>query len=362
MSGRTSRAPSRRICALGALSLAYLVQSAPAHAQTSADEARAEALFDQAKSLRDAGQVAQACPIFAESKQLAPGVGVSLHLADCYERLGKTGSALNEFRSAQKLAQARGDTKRAEVAEKRAHALEAKAGQLTVASPARPHDGWQLLLDGAPLAADALDAPIFVDPGDHVVTFNAPGQAPRTTTVHIGAPNLAATVHADAAVPPPAPVAPPPLAPSAPVPPAPATTPAAPPVATPPPPAGEAPTEGGSSEPAPYTPISMTGSNARLLGELALAGAGIGGLVLGTAFVINRNSVVNSTNSNLNCDPAPVDNQDTTGAIISYSVGGALLVTAGILYLTTPHPRPMGLLVLPSVTPGGGGAVINARF
>ena len=96
------------------------------------DPAHAEALFNTAMRLQDARMFEEACPKFAESKRLAPGIGVTLHLADCYERLGRKASALREFREAQKMALERHD-KRADVASAHASALEPQVNQLTIA-------------------------------------------------------------------------------------------------------------------------------------------------------------------------------------------------------------------------------------
>src|SRR5258708_7761282 len=97
-----------RIFASGALMIIALSPSRSL-AQPPPDEARADTLFTAAKQLRDGGQVADACPMFAESKRLAPAVGVTLYLADCYERLGRTASAWGQFPDPRGLARARRD-------------------------------------------------------------------------------------------------------------------------------------------------------------------------------------------------------------------------------------------------------------
>src|SRR5258708_3956605 len=110
-----------RIFASGALMIIALSPSRSLP-QPPPAEARADTLFTAAKQLRAGGQVADACPMFAESKRLAPAVGVTLYLADCYERLGRTASAWDQFRDAERLAHERGDEKRASVAHGRAQA------------------------------------------------------------------------------------------------------------------------------------------------------------------------------------------------------------------------------------------------
>ena len=68
----------RRVIALAALASCVAVP-AVARAQSKDDIARADALFNAAKALTDAGNYADACAKFAESKRLAPGLGVTLN-------------------------------------------------------------------------------------------------------------------------------------------------------------------------------------------------------------------------------------------------------------------------------------------
>jgi tetratricopeptide (TPR) repeat protein len=96
-----------------------------AGAQTESDVALADAFFKGAKQLADAGRFAEACPKFAESQRLATGIGVTMHLAECYEKTGRTASAWAEFREAEKLAREHEDP-RADVAKARAAALDRK--------------------------------------------------------------------------------------------------------------------------------------------------------------------------------------------------------------------------------------------
>src|SRR5579859_4583015 len=82
--------------------------------QASGDVARAEALFNEGVKLMESGQLGEACPKFAASQKLVRGIGVTLYLAECYERAGKTASAWAQFRLAESLASARSD-KRAQL-------------------------------------------------------------------------------------------------------------------------------------------------------------------------------------------------------------------------------------------------------
>ena len=146
-----------------------------AHAQSrNEDLARADSLFNAAKALVDSGQYDDACAKFAESKRLAPGLGVTLYLADCYEHTGRTASAWTEFRSAEGLARQRND-KRADVARGRAQALESKLERPRSPSHRRCRaPASRILRDGAAVSSDEWGLAVPVDPGDHVVVVSSP--------------------------------------------------------------------------------------------------------------------------------------------------------------------------------------------
>jgi hypothetical protein len=313
---------------LGATSVAIaLLFSTVVSAQTSDDVARADALFNAAKQLRDAGQYVDACPQFAQSSRLAPGVGISLYLADCYERMGRTASAWTEFRKAEKLAIERND-KRAELAHNRAQTLEPKLSGLTIAVPqAMAHEGSdvQVLLDGAQLGPEEWNAAMAVDPGDHVVTVNVSGQAQRTLNAHVDAGSRSAIVHLG------------PIGAAAPAP----TL--APTVASPRP-----------EEAAPSDP----GATRRWVG-IAFLGVGAVGVGIGTAILLNKDQ----TNSNASsCAPPPPDNGSTLGATIAFAAGGVALATGLVLTVSASHPKGLGMVVAPLMMAGGGGALVRATF
>jgi hypothetical protein len=184
---------------------------------SSVSAAQADAYFTQARALVAQGKYAEACPLFAESQQLDPGVGTLLNLAECYEKTGRTTSAWGKYREAAELAEHAGQLERVKFANLRASALALKVSKLTVrVSPeARATSGLEVSLDGDARAGAMWDVPVPVDPGRHVITATAPGRTPWSVTTQMAEGDTAAEVTVPAlAVPvpvvesPPAPVYP----------------------------------------------------------------------------------------------------------------------------------------------------------
>jgi hypothetical protein len=336
----------RRLVGIGVLAAAMCAPAA-VRAQSKDDVARADALFNAAKALTDSGQYADACAKFAESKRLAPGLGVTMYLADCYEHIGRTASAWTEFRVAEGLARARND-KRADVARQHAQALEPKLDRLTIEiAPSVPRVGLSILRDGLPVSTEELGLAVPVDPGDHAVIVSAPGHSPRTLNAHVGpeAPN--ATVRVDslddaatAAVPAPAPA----------------------PTGSAPAPTPETPGEGDDP-----------GRTRRLIG-LAGMGVGVVGLGVGAVFGLLAKGALDSSNSNGHCSAS--DHCDSTGladrqdasskatlSTVFFIVGGVVGAGGVVLYLTAPSAASTAAVTLaPAPMAGGGGALVSGSF
>jgi hypothetical protein len=328
-----------------------------AQAQSKEDLANADALFNAAKAMLDAGQYADACGKFAESKRLAPGLGVTLYLADCYERIGRTASAWTEFKAAEGLARARSD-QRAEVARGRAQALEPKLDRLTVVvGPTVPRVGLHVLRDGAPVSPEEWGLAVAVDPGDHVVVASAPDHVNRTLAVHVGPESPTATARIDSldetATPPQTP--------------APTTAPAQP---------------SGASNPTASLPLSsaqetssMTepGATNRWVG-IGAGALGIVGIGIGSAFGLIAQSKLSQSNqlgycnSTDHCTPGGLglrkDASDAASlSTVFFVIGGVAVASGVVLYLTAPHARSGAALTLaPAPVAGGGGAILRGTF
>jgi hypothetical protein len=327
---------------------------AGARAQSKEEVARADALFNAAKALVDSGQYTDACAKFAESKRLAPGIGVTMYLADCYEHIGRTASAWTEFRSAEGLARERND-KRSELARTHAQQLEAHLDRLTISiAPTVPRAGLQVLRDGVPVAQEELDLPVPVDPGDHAVVVSSPGHAPRTFAAHVGPESPTATVRVDSLDEPTQPVVVPPP-----------TTPVVepPPVTNPP------------SVAYPVAPPPSSATSTRRWIGIGVGGAGVVGIGVGSVFGLLAKSKFDQSNAG-NCvastdrclPPGFPMRKDAehlaTASDIGFAVGGVLLAAGIVLYVTAPRPAEptTGLVLTPMPLANGGGAAIRAGF
>lgn len=188
--------------------------SAPALAQPS-NAALAESLFREGKRLSTEKKFAEACPKFAESYRLDPGLGTLLNLATCHEAEGKPASAWAEFSDASSQARREGDSDRGQLAEEHMKALETKLAHISVGlAPGAAVPGLVVKFDGHELSPAALGVQFPVDPGKHSLDASAPNkqsysqtfEAPSTpTTLAVTIPVLQDSA-ATAAVPAPAPV------------------------------------------------------------------------------------------------------------------------------------------------------------
>lgn len=149
-----------------------------------ADAAAAEALFREGKKLMAAGDTAAACDKFAESQRLDASSGTLLNLADCHVKQGKTASAWAEFLAAARLARGKGESGRADEAQKRASALEGALSSLSI-KVTEQVPGLEIKRDDVVLQQGSLSAKIPVDPGQHVISAAAPGYKAWTKTVTV---------------------------------------------------------------------------------------------------------------------------------------------------------------------------------
>lgn len=140
------------------------------------DRAAAQALFQQGRALMKAGKTAEACRKFEGAAELSQTAGVRLNLSDCYEKLGRAASAYGRADEALTLAERAGDAAAAQLARKRLAALKPKLSYVTVTvPPAAAVPGLTIRRDDEPVPQAAWGTAVPVDPGEQVVTAEAPG-------------------------------------------------------------------------------------------------------------------------------------------------------------------------------------------
>lgn len=183
-----------RAALLSAAFVASFVAATPARAAGAADQAAAEVLFNEAKTLMNAGDHARACPKFVESQRLDPTVGTLLNIGNCYEKAGKLASAWGAFKAAEMTARNAGDTGRQGEAARRAEALAPRLAKLTIAVAAAPIAGLQVRRDGELVGEGQWGSALPVDVGEHEIEVTAPGRQKWTTKVQVAAQGASVTV------------------------------------------------------------------------------------------------------------------------------------------------------------------------
>jgi len=172
----------KRSAATGAMALATWMTAGAAFAQPRA--ATADELFDKAKRLADAGQMAAACPIFAESYKLdSKAVGVLLYMGACHESTGNVATAWTTFREARAAAARTNQADRARIADARIAALEPRLPRLRLILPKEAQSqGWTIRRDDIVLSSVVWQDDIPVDPGMCRIEVLAPNHRPYVTT------------------------------------------------------------------------------------------------------------------------------------------------------------------------------------
>jgi hypothetical protein len=162
---------------------AYLVLAALAaapHALAQDNKAAAEALFDDAKKLMAGKHYAEACPKFADSQRLDPGVGTLLNLGLCYKQNGQTASAWSAYLEAASQARAEGQADREDLARQEAAALEPRLTKLVIEVPPQTAAiaGLEIKRDGDSVPQGLWGVPAPVDPGVRSIDVTAPSKKP----------------------------------------------------------------------------------------------------------------------------------------------------------------------------------------
>jgi serine/threonine-protein kinase len=164
---------------LASLCVAFtLASTAPARADEVAD---AEALFNQAKQLREEGNYADACPMFEDSQRLDPQLGTLINIADCYEKLGKWATAWARYKAAIEIAEKRGDD-RIDFVREGKERVEPKVPKVIIAVTSAA-EGLTIERGGVELSNTMYGVELPVDPGMVPVTVKRGDQVLETREI-----------------------------------------------------------------------------------------------------------------------------------------------------------------------------------
>jgi hypothetical protein len=293
-----------------------LVSSSAAAEPSGEDRALATALFNEARALLADGNVAPACRKLEESKRLDPLPGTLLNLAACHEKEGLLASAFAEFREARVLAERDHRDDRVTFADEHMRAIEPRISKLVIALASDTPD-VRVTRDGTPLGRAAWGTRIPVDPGEHVIEASAPGKKAAHLVVTVGPDGDVQTVEI------------PPLADEAPAPPAPALE--------------------ASREAPPAAPPALSG---RRTAALAVAGVGLVGLGLGTAFgvrAIQKHDDPGAVCTSSPCSSGSVSLNDQAKfaadvSTVSFAVALVALGTSAFLWFFDPTAKTARLV------------------
>ncbi len=161
--------------ALGVLLLATV--------RADAQNAEAEALFDEADRLEASGKIEQACDAFEASNRIERRAGTMIRIGQCRERQNKIASAWSAYKDALTRVQ---DPAKKQLAEAKAAELEPKLSYLTVVVPDESRiEGLIIKRDGVVLDPFLWSRAAPIDGGRYVIAAEAPDHEPWTTTIEV---------------------------------------------------------------------------------------------------------------------------------------------------------------------------------
>jgi len=185
--GRHIKATKRTGAAASLVTLAALAVGplCPlASAQTPGPTSRAGELFDEAKTMMDKGNFAEACPKLAESESLDPQVGTMLNLALCYEALGKTASGCSMWRDAEAAAARKLQSDREQLARERAAKVCSRAPQIAVdVAPQSGRDRVEVAINDVLVPRERWGTSQPLDPGEYELRASGAGLRPWSSKV-----------------------------------------------------------------------------------------------------------------------------------------------------------------------------------
>jgi hypothetical protein len=323
--------------------------SRDAGAQTAEEVASAEELFAEGSALVRSGRYDDGCPRLERAQKLVRGIGVTLYVGACYEQRGQLLRAWEEFKAAEEMAAARGDS-RLGVARDRREKVWPRLAKLEIVVPTAS-DAADLVVtdDDVAVPRDAWSSERPVEPRAHRIRATAKGREPWELSIEARAGSVVTLE-----VPPPRPVAAAPAAPSS----SSETT---------------APTAAPAVAVAPYPPPRRDSRPAALapLPAVAIAALGVSaiGFGVGIGFGLDAKSKMDTSNASGHCQPN--DRCDPTGLSLrsnaltsatfstaGFVVGAACLAGGLVVYLTTTRREPV-VAVVPRAEEGGASLLIR---
>jgi hypothetical protein len=296
------------------------------------DTAAAGALFDKGVTEMELGHFDVGCPALDESQRIEPRAGTLFASAECQARWGKVAGAVARYQDYIGLVsrlppdQQSRHRDRVTTASDQLAKLKPAVPTLTIVLSANSPAGTIVRRNGVELKGAALGLPLPIDPGEHVLSAQAPGGQEKTVTV-TAALNQQQRVELEA--------------------------PASPVVA--------APTAHGDASPASASERALESSQRTW--AYAVGGVGIVGIVVGSttgALVLGKKSTAKEHCSGGACrDQEGVDAGKSGKALatvstIGFGVGVAGLAAGVILLLTAPRASQRdsgGLQPIVVVTP-----------
>jgi len=297
------------------------------------DVGRSRVLYDEAGKLMKAGRFAEACPKLEASQKLDPGIGTTLRLGYCMEKVGRSASAWSAYNDAVGMARKAGD-KRAEEAAQQAKRIEPTLSRmvLDVAQENRG-GGVEVRRDGKVIDAAAWSTALPVDPGPHIIEAQGPGKQSWRTTISIEAKPGTTTVQVPALQ-------------------------NAPPDAT-------------------LSPSTASFWSTQRVAGTSVAGAGLVGLVVGAIF--GARALSQNGDADAQCRPESRDLCNAKGVALHHDaltsahlstaalvIGGAALTAGVVLFATASREKASAASkrfeVYPLVGAGTGGLVLRVSW
>ncbi|APR80132.1 Hypothetical protein A7982_05479 [Minicystis rosea] len=171
--------------------LAFAFLSAAPATSWGQDLAAAEALFNKGLADMEAGRFDTACPAIGESYRLDPRGGTLFTLAECEAKAGKIATAVAryedylQFFSRLEPKKQKQQLGREKIAMEQKQALNQDVPLLTLVLPPNAPPDAHVLRDGVDLARPAMGIALPVDPGEHVIVVQIPGQPPTEQRITI---------------------------------------------------------------------------------------------------------------------------------------------------------------------------------